>query len=135
MAPPATGGYSAPLETVTVGPGQSKTVSVTMPTVNVLVTSGATAIGNANVYVTPVASCTDPGPTRYAPLPKQSLKTSNTAPNVGKLSVPLPYGDYTICADNGTRKRTLTVQDRVSTGTALQTFDVSGGSSSSGTCP
>jgi hypothetical protein len=135
MAPPATGGYSAPLETVTVGPGQSKTVNVTMPTVNLQVTNGATPIGNANVYVTPVAACTDPGPTRYTPLPKQSLKTSNTAPNVGKLSVPLPYGDYTICADNGTRERTLTVQNRTKAGTALQAFDVAAAGSAARVCP
>jgi Tfp pilus assembly protein PilV len=143
MAPPTTGGYSSPAETVTVGPGGSQAVSVTLPTVNLQVKSGATALGNANVYITPVSACSDPGPTSYTPT-KKSLKTLATpAASLGKLSVPLPYGDYTICADavvgSSTRKRTLTVQDRgptlTASGTPLQTFDVSGSGSASGACP
>ena len=136
MAPPTTGGYSAPAETVTFAPGGSATVTVTMPTVKLEVKNGAsTWVPNANVYVTPVSACADNYLTSTT-TPKKSLKTGTTAPNVGLLNIPLPYGDYTICADDGVRKRTKTVQDRTVTGTTLQTFDISsGGGGVSGTCP
>jgi prepilin-type N-terminal cleavage/methylation domain-containing protein len=155
---PITSGYSAwagdcpnPMNTLAQGgwgvttanpsanvtPGAASTIRVKLPTVNLESRSNSTTlIGNANIYITPTAACSDPGPAPLSTRPNSPLKTSNVAgATFGKKSIPLPYGDYTICVDNGARRRTRTVQNRAAAGTALQTFDVSStGGGQSGVC-
>jgi Tfp pilus assembly protein PilV len=142
MAPPTTGGYSSPAETVTVGPGGSQAVSVTLPTVNIEVKNGSTTwVGNANVYISPQAACSDAGPSPLTPTKTTTpLKTSNvTGTTLGKLSVPLPYGAYTFCADapvgtgtNKNRTRSISITNNLVGGTTTRTIDLSG--ASTGTC-
>lgn len=144
LASPAPGGYSAPPETVTLGPGGSKTVNVTMPTVKLEVKNGAsTWVGAASVYLQPTgssASCSDPGPSPQSPKTATPLKTlGGTRPALGTLSVPMPYGAYTVCAEApvGTgspprmRTKSLTVTNNAFAGTSLQTIDLSTGTNGS----
>ena len=48
----------------------------------------------------------------------------------------IPYGQWSVCADNGTRQRTVTVDNYTLTGTpSLTTINLSTTGSSTGTCP
>jgi type II secretory pathway pseudopilin PulG len=101
--------------TVIVTPGGSKPVTVQVPAVNAHVTRGGvnSPLANANVKITATGSgCS--GTWTYK---------TNAA---GNLDFPgLPYGTYTVCADDGTRKFQLTgVLNKASTGTAVQQLPV-----------
>jgi hypothetical protein len=82
---------------VTTTPGSSSAVTVHLPALNIAVTRGGSALLNANVSVTPTgAGCNETYP---------HVKTNAQ----GALAAPgYPFGPYTLCADDGTRRVTVT---------------------------
>jgi len=125
-ARPDTYGQSMP--TVTPAAGGTQAVTVRLPALNIVVNKGGSPLPSANVRITPVtAGC---GSTFTA--------TLNAS---GKLAQPgLPYGDYTVCADdnNGASSRrvtTGTIQNRAPAGTTTSTLSIPTSGGTTGPCP
>ncbi len=125
-AKPSTYGQSMP--TVTPAPGGTQAVTVRLPALNIVVNKGGSPLPSANVRVTPVtAGC---GSTFTA--------TLNAS---GKLAQPgLPYGDYTVCADDNLgassrRVTTGTIQNRAPAGTTTSTLSIPTSGGTTGPCP
>ncbi len=118
-----------PRITQIVSPGGSHTVVVKEPALNVLVRSGSVgnpAISGARVIAyQKSAGC---------PATRLDMGTTDSAGQLPKPGV--PYGDYDVCAQSGTRSVTITGVKAYDwdAGTALQTFTIptSGATSS---CP
>jgi len=126
-----------PAPLVTVTPAGTASVVIREPALNILVKRGTaaapTAYGGATVRITPMtAGC---GATFGG---ANLLNTTGAA--TGTLINPgMPYGDYQVCVSDGSRKVvSSTIQDRVATGTAVQTLTIvnsGSGLSPTGTCP
>jgi len=129
--------YSQPASSVSVTPGGTASVVIREPALNILVKRGTaaapTAYGGATVRITPMtAGC---GSTFGG-----SGLLNTTGAKTGTLINPgMPYGDYQVCVSDGSRKVvSSTIQDRVATGTAVQTLTIvnsGSGLSPTGTCP
>ncbi len=126
--------YSQPVSSVSVAQGGSSAVSIQEPALNIIVKRGTTAAAAtvytaATVRITPVtAGC---GSTYGG---TGLLNASGALTNPGT-----PYGDYTVCVSDGSKKVTSgTIQNRAAAGTAVQTFTIvtgATGTSPTGTCP
>jgi hypothetical protein len=100
-------------------------VTLREPALNILVTKNGVALSTARVRITPMsAGC---GTVFGA----AGLLTAQ-----GQLINPgLPYGDYQVCADDGTRKVvSATIQDRAPGGTATVPLAIPT-TGAAGTCP
>jgi len=124
--------YGQAMPTVTPAPGGTQAVTIRLPALNIVVNKGGSPFPSANVRITPVsAGC---GSTFTA--------TLNAA---GKLAQPgLPYGDYTVCADdnNGASSRRVTagtamspIQNRAPAGTTTSTLSIPTSGGTTGPCP
>ncbi len=114
-------------DTVSVTPGNASTVRVRMPTLTITAKNGTTLLSGANVYITPLAACSDPGPAPLSPTKAVPSKIQTSA--TGVANVPLPYGDYSVCVDAniaGTNRRRIMnpVTNRAPAGSATS-LDVS----------
>jgi Tfp pilus assembly protein PilV len=118
--------YSQPASSVTTNPAATGTVTIGEPALNIQVKRGSSNYQAARVRITPMtAGCGSVfGGTGL-------LNSSAKLTNPG-----LPYGDYQVCADDGTRRIISgTIQNRSPAGTALQTLTIpTSGSTSLGTC-
>jgi hypothetical protein len=76
---------------VSVAPGGQYSVSVWEPALNLAVTRGGSAVSGAHLRVTP-ANCSDVYP----------VVTTNSQGNLANPGY--PFGSYTVCADDGTRR-------------------------------
>lgn len=117
--------YSQPAASVLTNPAASASVVVPEPALNIRVTRGGSNYQSAKVRITPMsAGC---GATFGG---TGLLNSSANLINPG-----LPYGDYQVCADDGTRRIiSSTIQNRSAAGTALVTLAIPT-SSTTGTCP
>ena len=117
--------YGQTVPIVAVNPAAGSTVTVRMPALNIVVKNSAGALlPSANVRITPPSGC---GSTFTGALNAAATLTSPA----------LPYGDYSVCANNtiGTVRRvTTTVQNRAPGGSPVTTLTVPS-SGSSGPCP
>jgi hypothetical protein len=111
-----------------LGPGQTNTVTVREPAINVITQKNGTTTSAAHVTITETDAACSPGYATY-------LDTSTAA---GALSHPgYPYGNYTVCADYGSvfnRKVSQSVPNTSAAGTSTYTLNVTS-TSTSGTCP
>ena len=91
---------------VTPGPGAGVAVTVREPAINIAVTRGGAPLSGAHVVIKSTASgCTEGG-----------AATTNAQ---GALANPgFPFGPYSVCADDGLRTVTATVQNTSPAGTA-----------------
>jgi hypothetical protein len=107
-------------------PGGNQSLSVREPAINLIAKDNGTVKAGLFVRVSP-ASTGCGGTTTY---PKQTTNASGALPNPG-----YPYGDYSICVDNGTRKfsTSTNVQNRARGGSSTVTLNIPN-SGSSGTC-
>lgn len=117
--------YSQPAVSVTTNPSATGTVVLPEPALNIQVKRGASNYPAARVRITPMTSGCG------SVFGGTGLLDANA-----KLTNPgLPYGDYKVCADDGTRNFTTgTIQNRSPAGTALQTLTIPT-SGTSGPCP
>jgi type II secretory pathway pseudopilin PulG len=118
------GYYSSNPGLVTVAPGISYAVTVRQPAISIAVTRGGSPYGNAHVVVkTTAAGCAETYPAQY----------TNAQ---GALPSPaFPFGTYSVCADDGSKKVTNSnVQNTSAAGTATVALAITG-SSSAGVCP
>ena len=116
--------YGQPMTNITPTAGASVAVLLRVPAINLTVQKGGAATSAANVRITPtVPGC------------GSTFGGAGLLDASGKLIDPgLPYGDYDICADDGSRKATGSVQNRSPNGSTPLTLNITS-SSSSGTCP
>lgn len=116
-------GQTAPI--VSLDPAASGSATVRMPALNIIVKNSSGALfPTARVRITPPSGC---GSTYTATLDSATATLASPA---------LPYGDYTVCANNtsGTaRKVTATIQNRSPAGSTVTTLVVPS-SGSSGSC-
>jgi Tfp pilus assembly protein PilV len=90
--------------------------TVRLPTLRLVVAGGDSAVTTLNLVVTP-AACADAATNPI-------VRRLTTARNV-TVNVPVPYGDYDVCADDGTRRRQITaIQNRTPGGTTPQTLTI-----------
>lgn len=117
---------------VSVNPGAQSAVTLREPALNLLVKRGSVAYAGAHLRVTATA----PGCTGTVTM------RSNNAGKLIPLSLPLtgldpgmPYGDYTVCADDGTHAVTVAgIQNRAAAGSAVTTLTIPT-TGATGTCP
>jgi hypothetical protein len=109
---------------VQTSPGGTYGVVVRVPAINVAVTRAGSALPNAKVIITPTgASCGE-----------KNITTTNSA---GALSDPgMPFGSYTVCADDGVRRKLFagTVQNTDPAGTSTIALSIPT-SGTTGLCP
>ena len=109
---------------VATSPGGSYSVTVREPAINVLVTKNGSPLAGANVHVTPVACATD----SFA---KVTTNAQGALPNPG-----YPFGNYNVCADDGTRRVTVSnVQNGSPAGTSSVPIVIPTAGGTLGTCP
>ena len=98
--------YSQSPSLVTPGPGAGASVTVREPAINVAVTRAGAPLSGAHVVVKSTASgCTE-----------SFTQTTNAQ---GALASPgFPFGPYSVCADDGARSVSATVQNTSPAGTA-----------------
>ncbi|MCU0312860.1 MAG: hypothetical protein MUC84_02205 [Solirubrobacteraceae bacterium] len=120
-ADPRAYGQSAPI--VSLAPGATQAVTVREPAVRIQILRAGSPYPSARVRITP----TTPG----------CGSTFTAALNAtANLTEPgLPYGDYSICADDGTRNVTQTFQNRTPGGSAVVSTMSIPTSGTSGPCP
>jgi Tfp pilus assembly protein PilV len=117
---------------VTVNPAAQTAVTLREPALNVVVKRGSAVYPNAHVRLTAkAAGCS--GTT--------TLKSNNagllipTTSALTALDPGVPYGDYDVCADDGTRSIKVTgIQNRVAAGSAVTTLTIPT-TGTSGICP
>lgn len=117
---------------VTVLPGAQAAVTLREPALNVVVKRSSAVYANAHVRVTAkAAGCS--GTT--------TMKSNNagllipTTSALTALDPGMPYGDYDVCADDGTRKISVAgIQDRVAAGSAVTTLTIPT-TGAAGICP
>lgn len=121
-ADPRTYGDSTPIVNVT--PGGTQTVTVREPAIRIQILRGGSAYASARVRITP----TTPG--------CGSVFTAALNGTANLADPGLPYGDYSICADDGTRKVTQTFQNRTAAGSSVvTTMSIpTSGTTGAGTC-
>jgi type II secretory pathway pseudopilin PulG len=119
------------VDSVQVNPSAAPGLTVREPAINVHAVSGASPVNKPHVKITAVTPCT--GTWDY---PAATDTNSD-----GTLKFPgLPYGTYSVCVDNGSRRfpkvlGTYTVANKDRDGTALLDMDVnSATNSTTGTC-
>jgi len=104
----------------TTGPGSATAVTVIVPTIRAAVRRGGVVVSGARVVVRATgAGCTD--------------SATLTTDSRGFVDVPMPFGPYSVCADNGTRRLTVNVNNTVATGTSRIDLNIPSSGSSS-TC-
>jgi Tfp pilus assembly protein PilV len=117
--------YSTNPGAVALTPGQAASVTVREPAINIAVTRSGAALNGAHVIVKPlvVNGCVE----TYA-----AQLTNST----GALPAPgFPFGNYTVCADDGTRKVTsATVANTVTGGTSTVSIVIPTSGGTLGVC-
>lgn len=102
--------YSQPAPAVALTPGATSTVTIREPALNIRVTRGGSNLTSARVRITPMsAGC------------GSTFGGTGLLDAQARLTNPgMPYGDYQVCADDGTRRIiSSTIQNRSAAGTAL----------------
>ncbi|MEA2474523.1 MAG: hypothetical protein QOE06_2438 [Thermoleophilaceae bacterium] len=96
---------------VTTGPGSHGAVTVRMPSIRVAVRRSGAIVNAAHVVVRAIGSgCTD-----------SAIVTGDSQ---GNADVPMPFGPYAVCADNGTQKVSANVTNFQPAGTARTTLSI-----------
>lgn len=87
------GNYSQPVASKLVTPGAPATaLAVHLPTIKVTVKKGTPVVPNANVKIySTVSGCTE--------------TWTGTADATGKVTVPMPFGHYRVCADDKVNRK------------------------------
>lgn len=114
-------------DSITMTPGGNQTLSVREPAINLVAEQGGTAKAGLNVRVTPKST----GCGSTTTYPKQTSTATGTLPNPG-----FPYGDYSICIDNGskTASTTTNVHNTSRAGTPTVFVNIPTTGATSGTC-
>lgn len=117
--------YSQPAAAVPTNPAATANVTIGEPALNIQVKRGGSNYTTARVRITPMSSGCG-----------STFGGSGLLNGQAKLTYPgLPYGDYQVCADDGTRRIiSSTIQNRSPAGTSLQTLNIPT-SGATGTCP
>jgi hypothetical protein len=118
-ADPRNYGGTAPL--VTMAPGGTQSVTVRLPALNLVVQKSgvpmtAAQLANAHVRITPAT-----------PGCGSTFGGSGMLNTAGRLNAPgLPYGDYNVCADDGTRRVSTSsaIQNRTAAGSPTVTLNI-----------
>ena len=107
--------YNEPAASVPTNPGATATVTIGEPALNIQIKRGSSNYQAARVRITPMTSGCG-----------SVFGGTGLLDSSAKLTNPgLPYGDYKVCADDGTRSITSgTIQNRAAAGTALQTLTI-----------
>ncbi len=122
-ADPRQYGQTTPL--VAFGPASSQSITVRLPALNLRVVRGGGPLSTARVRITPAT------PGCGSTFGGTGLVNSN-----GNLIQPgMPYGDYNVCADDGSRRvsTSTAIQNRAPGGTGLVTLTIPT-SGSAGVC-
>jgi hypothetical protein len=98
--------YGAPAQSVQADPAGTYNIAAREPAMNILVRRAGLPLGNANVEIAPNSAmngCATSFTFRTATSPVSSI---------GELANPaIPYGVWDVCADDGNRRRTITVSN------------------------
>jgi type II secretory pathway pseudopilin PulG len=124
-ANPAT--WSQTADSIVMQPGGTQSLTVREPAINIVAKDNGTARAGLNVRVSPQSS----GCGNTTTYPKQQTSASGTLPNPG-----YPYGDYSICVDNGVRhvSTTSNVLNHSRSGVNVPTLNIPS-SGNAGACP
>lgn len=117
--------YGQPASAVPASPAATSNVVIGEPALNIQVKRNGSNYTTARVRITPMTSGCG-----------STFGGSGLLDSQAKLTYPgLPYGDYQVCADDGTRRIvSTTIQNRSPAGTSLQTLNIPT-SGTSGPCP
>ena len=114
--------YGDPTPIVSVTPGGTQSITVREPAIRIQILRGGSPYTSARVRITPTtAGC-------------GSVFTAAINASANLTDPGLPYGDYSICADDGTRKVTQTFQNRTAAGSPVVTTMSIPTSGATGTC-
>jgi Tfp pilus assembly protein PilV len=118
--------YSQQAASVSTNPAATSSVLIREPALNIRITRGGSNYQSARVRITPMS-----------PGCGSTFGGTGLLNSSARLTFPgMPYGDYRVCADDGTRFiQSATIQNTAPAGTTLTTLAIpTSGSTSLGTC-